>query len=78
MAKNESKATDELSYEAAFTELESVVAALESGERPLDEALLLFERGQALAKRCAELLDQAELKVRKLTDETITDFETEE
>lgn len=57
---------DQLSYEQAFAELESIVSALESNQSPLDEALSLFERGQALAQRCAALLDQAELKVRPM------------
>ncbi len=58
---------DQLSYEAAFGELEDIVATLEGNQRPLDEAMALFERGQALATRCATLLDQAELKIRTLT-----------
>jgi exonuclease VII small subunit len=32
----------------------------------LEEALTLFERGQALAARCSELLETAELKLRQL------------
>jgi exodeoxyribonuclease VII small subunit len=63
----ESTPIDQLSYEAAYSELESIVATLEENQRPLDEAMALFERGQALAVRCAALLDQAELKVRQLT-----------
>lgn len=55
-----------LSYEQAFAELEEIVSGLEMNQKPLDEAIALFERGQALAKHCASLLDQAELKVRKL------------
>ncbi len=67
---------DKLTYEQAFAELESVVAALEDEAKPLDDALGLFERGQALAGRCAGLLDKAELKVKQLTeDETVVDFE---
>ncbi len=58
---------DQLTYEAAFAELESIVATLEANQRPLDEAMALFERGQALATRCAALLDHAELKIRQLT-----------
>jgi exodeoxyribonuclease VII small subunit len=37
----------------------------------------LFERGQALVKRCTELLDQAELKVKRLSGGELTDFEEE-
>ncbi len=68
------KPVEDLTYEEAFAELESVVAALESGQRPLDESMALFERGQALIRRCAELLEQAELKVKQLSGEEITDF----
>ena len=60
------KPPEELSYEQAFQELEATVRKLEAGEIPLDGSLALFERGQALAARCSELLDQAELKLRKL------------
>jgi exodeoxyribonuclease VII small subunit len=75
MAKSEIKPVESLKYEEAFAELEKIVAALESGERPLDESMRLFERGQALTKRCSELLDKAELKVKELTGEELTDFE---
>lgn len=74
MAKNEPKPIDGLTYEEAFAELETIVAALESGERPLEESMTLFERGQALTKLCAELLDKAELKVRALVGESLADF----
>ena len=74
MAKNEPKPIDALTYEEAFAELETIVAALESGERPLEESMTFFERGQALTKRCAELLDKAELKVQALVGESLTDF----
>ncbi|HLB65500.1 MAG TPA: exodeoxyribonuclease VII small subunit [Anaerolineales bacterium] len=60
------KPAEEMSYEQAFQELEATVHRLEAGELPLEEALALFERGQALATRCNDLLDQAELKLRKL------------
>ena len=56
----------EPTFESAFAELEEIVARLESGELSLDEALALFERGQALAVKCSALLDAAELKVKQL------------
>ncbi len=78
MAKTEPKAIDKLTYEEAFAELEGIVAALETGEQPLNEALTLFERGQGLTKRCGELLDEAELKVSKLTGEKLEPFQEQE
>ncbi len=58
-----------LSYEQAFAELEEIVYGLETNQKTLDEAIALFERGQALARHCAALLDQAELKVRTLSEQ---------
>ncbi len=78
MAKTEPKAVEKLSYEEASEELEKIVRALEEGEQSLDEALALFERGQRLTKRCLELLDEAELKVNKLSGENLVPFEEEE
>lgn len=69
---------DQLTYEQAFAELEQTVAALESDEHSLESALSLFERGQALARRCADLLDQADLKVQQLLGKEVLDFEPEE
>lgn len=67
---------EEMTYEQAFEEMEKLVAALESGDLPLEESLALFERGQALAQRCMALLDQAELKVQQLTEDgELEDFE---
>lgn len=65
---------EELTYEQARQELESIVAALESEQHPLDEAMALFERGLALTRRCTEMLDQAELKVQQISNEEIQPF----
>ena len=78
MAKNEPKPIDELTYEEAFAELEKIVAALESGEHSLEESMNLFERGQALNKRCADLLDKAELKIQALVGESLTEFKEDQ
>jgi len=68
---------EQLSYEDALTQLEEIVAVLESGEHSLDEAVALFERGQALSQRCAILLDQAELKIKQLSGADLVDFSPE-
>ena len=72
------KPVEGLTYEEAFTELEAIVAALESEQRSLDESMSLYERGQGLVKRCAELLDKAELKVKQLSGSEVVGFEEEE
>lgn len=58
---------EQLSYEQAFAELESIVASLETEQTSLEEAITLFERGQLLAKHCQNLLETAELRVRQLS-----------
>ena len=67
------KNVEDLNYEAAFSELESIVNSLENEQRSLEDSMNLYERGQALVKRCSELLDKAELKVRKLSDHELSD-----
>ena len=66
MTKKETPQIESLTYEQAFTELEKVVSALEDGQANLDESVEHFQRGQALAKRCADLLEKARLKVTVL------------
>ena len=68
---------ENLSYEQAFSELEKVVAELESEERSLDESLAQFERGQALAKHCSALLEKAELKIQQISGENLIPFDME-
>ena len=72
------KPVEALSYEEAMAELETIVDALEEGNQKLEESMALFERGQALMKRCAELLEAAELKVRQLSGDELTAFEEQE
>ncbi|MBM4409623.1 MAG: exodeoxyribonuclease VII small subunit [Chloroflexi bacterium] len=57
-----------LTFDAAVAELDAVVKALESGGQPLEEALVLYERGVALHEHCARLLADAELRVRRLVE----------
>jgi len=59
--------TEELAFEAAFARLEEIVGKLEAGDLALDDALALFEQGQKLAAHCSARLDEAELKVQKLS-----------
>ena len=50
---------DGLSYEEAREQLVGVVSRLEAGGASLEESLALWERGEALAKRCEEWLEGA-------------------
>jgi len=66
MAKAKLTPPKDLSYEDAFDELEALVGQLESGDLQLEEALSVFERGQALAARCSDLLEKAQLRLTEL------------
>jgi exodeoxyribonuclease VII small subunit len=66
---------DQLTYEAAFNQLEAIVAALEGDNLSLETALKLYERGQILIRHCSDLLDKADLRVRQLSGEDLIDFE---
>ena len=68
MSKNTTSDINRLGYEQAFAELEQIVTRLETESSTLEESLVLFERGQLLSKRCSELLEQADLKVKKLME----------
>jgi len=57
----------QLSFERAIEELESIVKRLEDGKVPLEESVAIYERGEALKRRCEDLLRQAEARVQKIT-----------
>ena len=55
-------------YEEAVKRLEEIVKKLESGAAPLDESIALFSEGAELVKTCTAILDEAEQKVKILTE----------
>ena len=57
-----------LGYEQARDELAEVVRKLEAGGLSLDDAVALWERGEALARRCEEQLAGARERVQKVLD----------
>ncbi|MBM3136603.1 MAG: exodeoxyribonuclease VII small subunit [Chloroflexi bacterium] len=62
-------AVDGLSYEQSLIELEAILNTLENENRDLEATMALYERGRALIKRCQELLEKAELRVKVLGEE---------
>lgn len=68
-----------LDYEAAVTELESLVTRLEQGDISLEESLKLYESGVLLTRECQDALNAAEQKVQVLLQQsgqtTLVDFE---
>ena len=49
---------DTLSFERAIEELETIVKRLEDGKVPLEESVAIYERGEALKRRCEHLLER--------------------
>lgn len=67
MADNNNADVKKMPFEQAIEELELIVGDLEGGKVPLEKSVALYERGEALKKRCEELLRQAEARVEKIT-----------
>lgn len=69
------KEVEKLTYEQAYQELQGIVNLLDEGQQSLEDTIKLFERGQALAHRCESLLNQAQKKMRLITEDTDKDNE---
>lgn len=65
--QDEAAPVEELSYEQARDELVGLVSRIESGQVPLEEAMLLWERGEALAAHCQAKLDAAQETLDRAT-----------
>lgn len=58
-----------LDFEVALAELETLVDQMEAGDMTLEASLAAFERGVKLTRRCQAALRDAELKVKRLTQD---------
>ena len=56
-------------FERNLKQLEEVVARLEQGDLPLDEAMKLFEEGMRLSRMCSQRLTTVEQEIKKLVAE---------
>ena len=66
--KKEDSGAEDINFEAAMAELETLVAQMEDGDLSLDDSLKAFERGVMLTRQCQQALSKAELRVQALTD----------
>lgn len=57
-------------FEESLAELEAIVAQLEQGDVPLEEALEVFQKGMILSKQCQDTLSKAEKTLTKMMTET--------
>ena len=70
MAKNENKNDiAKLSFEEAIKELTDIVGKIEQGQIPLADSLGQYERGMALIKHCRDILQKAERRIEKISEE---------
>lgn len=70
MAKKDAATEIEnLKFEEAMQQLEQIVAQLEQGDVPLEEALDQFQKGVALSKLCKDKLENAEMTLTKIVNE---------
>ena len=61
-----SKEKERLSFEEALNELDEIVQQWEKGDMPLNRSVELYERGVELSKKCSDLLEKAELKIKEV------------
>jgi exodeoxyribonuclease VII small subunit len=66
--KPASDASPVADFETSLVALEQLVEKMEHGEMSLEESLAAYERGVGLYRRCQSALEQAELRVRLLSD----------
>jgi exodeoxyribonuclease VII small subunit len=62
----DAQAIEEMSYEQALGELETLIRRLETGSVDLADSIASYERGVALAAHCSGLLEDTEKKVQRL------------
>jgi exodeoxyribonuclease VII small subunit len=62
--------SDERSFEDIQRELEDIVARLERGDVPVDDAVELFKRGEELHRTCVARLEAAQLRIEELASPT--------
>jgi exodeoxyribonuclease VII small subunit len=59
----------EIGFERAMEQLETIVAKLESGDVPLEQAIELFQEGMRLSRICSQKLESVERKIEMLLEE---------
>ena len=68
MSQNEAVSDlNDTSFEAALTELEKIVRALESGSGDLETSIEAYEKGMRLKQHCEAKLKEAQAKIEKIT-----------
>jgi exodeoxyribonuclease VII small subunit len=67
--KGREKGEKKLTFEESMERLEEIVAKLEEDQVPLEESIALYEEGMVLGRQCRIMLDDAQKRIKKLTEE---------
>ncbi len=67
--KKENNDVSKLSFEQAIEELTAIVEKIELGEIPLQQSIEQYEKGMSLIKHCRAILQKAEEKIEKISQE---------
>ena len=80
MAAKKPKKDDiaELSFEESIKELTNIVGKIEQGQIPLQDSLEQYEKGMALIKQCRMILEKAEKRIEKISEQQTKSQETNE
>lgn len=70
-----SKSQTPQSFEAALAEIETIVAAMEAGQLPLEQSLSVYKRGAELLQFCQTRLQEAQQQVKVFEAGTLKKFE---
>ena len=68
----------ELSFEESIKELTNIVGKIEQGQIPLQDSLEQYEKGMALIKQCRTILEKAEKRIEKISEEELKSEEPNE
>ena len=63
---------ENITFEQAIEELETIINRLEEGDVPLDQTIELYEKGSELKEFCEKKLQSAEVKIQKINQKTKT------
>jgi exodeoxyribonuclease VII small subunit len=62
-----------MGYEEAIEELEAIIGRMEQGETALEDSLREYARGDALVRRCRQVLDQAQQRIETIAGQRLAD-----
>ncbi len=68
----------ELSFEESIKELTNIVGKIEQGQIPLQDSLEQYEKGMALIKQCRTILEKAEKRIEKISEQELKSQEKNE